>query len=161
MPRTVQEQAAEMTRKGMESLLRAVQFVPEEKRSWVPMGDARTPLDMLAECIQMCDVFEGFLTSDEMPQVDRAAHMAIREGLLKQCGDLAEASKMAREGASHLCDVMLAVPNERLDRDFTLPMGGGMVVKGIDLLFMPYWNMTYHVGQLNYIQMLLGDKEMH
>jgi hypothetical protein len=30
-----------------------------------------------------------------------------------------------------------------------------------DMLFMGYWNLTYHMGQVNYIQMLLGDTEMH
>jgi hypothetical protein len=25
----------------------------------------------------------------------------------------------------------------------------------------PYWNMVYHLGQINYIQTLLGDKENH
>lgn len=28
-------------------------------------------------------------------------------------------------------------------------------------LLMAYWNLTYHIGQINYIQALYGDKEMH
>jgi hypothetical protein len=30
-----------------------------------------------------------------------------------------------------------------------------------DILFACYWNLTYHCGQVNYIQMLLGDTDMH
>jgi len=26
---------------------------------------------------------------------------------------------------------------------------------------VPYWNITYHLGQINYIQTLYGDSVMH
>ena len=34
-------------------------------------------------------------------------------------------------------------------------------MKGITLIEMPYRNMAYHCGQLNFIQTIYGDKEFH
>jgi hypothetical protein len=30
-----------------------------------------------------------------------------------------------------------------------------------EVLGLPAWNMTYHLGQINQIQLVLGDREMH
>ena len=30
-----------------------------------------------------------------------------------------------------------------------------------DILMLHYHNMTYHLGQINFIQLMYGDKEMH
>ena len=43
----------------------------------------------------------------------------------------------------------------------SLPFGGGMTVSMADVLMMHYWNATYHLGQINQIQLMLGDKAMH
>jgi hypothetical protein len=42
-----------------------------------------------------------------------------------------------------------------------LPFGPGFTVTTADVLFMAYQNTVYHTGQINYVQMLLGDTEMH
>jgi hypothetical protein len=36
-----------------------------------------------------------------------------------------------------------------------------MTVTIADVLGMHYWNLTYHLGQINQIQMMLGDRQMH
>lgn len=30
-----------------------------------------------------------------------------------------------------------------------------------DVLFLHSWNLTYHLGQINQLQLMLGDREMH
>jgi hypothetical protein len=36
-----------------------------------------------------------------------------------------------------------------------------MTVSLADVCFLHYWNTVYHLGQVNYLQTLLGDREMH
>lgn len=40
-------------------------------------------------------------------------------------------------------------------------MPWGMMVTGADPLFLSYCNLTYHLGQVSYVQMPLGNAEMH
>jgi hypothetical protein len=42
-----------------------------------------------------------------------------------------------------------------------MPFGGGVVMTMADILSLPSWNMVYHLGQINQIQLMLGDREMH
>jgi hypothetical protein len=40
-----------------------------------------------------------------------------------------------------------------------MPWGAKMTFA--ELLFLNYWNLVYHQGQIAYIQTLYGDREMH
>jgi uncharacterized damage-inducible protein DinB len=60
---------------------------------------------------------------------------------------------------ARLCQLIEAVPDERLEETRAMPWGGTMTLA--DRLFICYWNLTYHDGQVNYLQRLLGDTEMH
>ena len=47
-----------------------------------------------------------------------------------------------------------------LDVEIWLPFAGGMQQKMADVMAYPYWNIVYHLGQINFIQTLYGDTEM-
>jgi len=36
-----------------------------------------------------------------------------------------------------------------------------MIMTMADVLMLQRWNLTYHLGQINQIQLMLGDAEMH
>jgi hypothetical protein len=36
-----------------------------------------------------------------------------------------------------------------------------MTWKVADVILSPYWQLVYHTGQVNYIQTLYGDRELH
>ena len=42
-----------------------------------------------------------------------------------------------------------------------LPYNGGRDHTYLEMMDYPRWNCTYHTGQIAYIQILYGDKEMH
>ena len=42
-----------------------------------------------------------------------------------------------------------------------LPYNGGRDHTFLEMLEYPRWNITYHTGQLAYIQILFGDKNMY
>src|SRR3712207_4746389 len=50
MPQTVQEFLAGAAEKAAADLEAALLRLPADRRDWVPMGAARTALDMAAEC---------------------------------------------------------------------------------------------------------------
>jgi hypothetical protein len=53
-----------------------------------------------------------------------------------------------------------AVPPERLDEAIPLPWAPGMTDKVAHVLMMPYWQFVYHLGQMNYVQIMYGDRQM-
>ncbi|MEZ5163605.1 MAG: hypothetical protein R2688_07600 [Fimbriimonadaceae bacterium] len=62
---------------------------------------------------------------------------------------------------SDLCNLIAEFPDDQLENEVTLPFGGGMTITMADVLSIHYWNTVYHQGQVNFIQMLLGDGDMH
>ncbi|HET6387097.1 MAG TPA: DinB family protein [Armatimonadota bacterium] len=157
----IQDQAAKMTQTAIEALLRTARHVPEDKRDWQPMGAARSALNQMAECVQFAEYLCEWLTADYMPtSVDREKMMAIRQEFVERCKDQQWFEETARARYNELVEVIRSTADSRLDQEFLLPVGG-RTVTGADMLFLGYWNLTYHLGQINYIQLMLGDTEMH
>ena len=158
----IQEQAAKMTDDALEMILRTAKFIPEDKLDWTPMGSARTVLNQLAEIIQFAERLAWMLTADIIPPTfDREQYFARRKQIMAQCPDLARVDTMARAKHTELHDVIMNTLDSKLEQEFHLPFFGGMTVTGADMLFLAYWNLTYHTGQINYIQAMLGDTDMH
>src|SRR5947209_1851744 len=152
---TVQQQAARLTRQAWDGLMRTAEFVPIEKRDWVPQGKARTFYDFVAECAVMADWGAAFLQTGEFPPFDQDAYKRA----LAELNTLEKIKGAGEPAIAKLCAAIEAVPDAKLDETRQMPWGMTMTIA--DLLFMGYWNMCYHWGQVNYVQMLLGDTEMH
>ncbi len=56
------------------------------------------------------------------------------------------------------CAYIQTVPDEKMTQVIQFPWAPSTVKQ---TLGFQEWNNTYHNGQLNYIQLLLGDTEMH
>jgi hypothetical protein len=60
-----------------------------------------------------------------------------------------------------LFDAIRKCSDERLEETQWLPYDGGRDFTIAEIMDYPRWNANYHLGQIAYIQMLYGDKEMH
>jgi len=147
-----------MTQRALADLVRSVQAVPEDKQDWRPAEHARSALDQLRE-VAVVPRFHMMLLRDGIaPAMDEHARFRAESASI---GSVEEAVKVAMESTNDLCEIISSFPDERLEDEITLPFGGGMHVSMADVLAIHYWNMVYHHGQVNYIQTLLGDREMH
>jgi hypothetical protein len=72
--------------------------------------------------------------------------------------DAASARSELTKSAAEVAAVIRELPDEALDRTYQMT---SMTMSGEVLMDIPYRNMVYHGGQINYIQLLLGDKEFH
>ncbi|GAB4462501.1 MAG: hypothetical protein OHK0029_29470 [Armatimonadaceae bacterium] len=158
---TVPEQAARMTWFAMEGIFEAAWHIPKEKRLWSPMADARSAHSQLVECAAAPILHLPLIEGDTNAYVAEnfARYQAATQALQEQSWD--EIRDYAREKHTLLVAAIRSVPNQKLEEVRMLPFNGGMQVTGADVLFLPYWNIVYHTGQINYIQTMLGDKEMH
>lgn len=148
---TVQEFQARKTERIAIALAHFVDSTPADKLDWCPAtGDescTRSVLGVVAECVACNRMIASLLccdvrTEEPMPKVTDAASAR------------AELKKSATEAAAAIRDL----PDEALGRTYQMT---SMTMSGEVLMDIPYRNMVYHGGQINYIQLLLGDKEFH
>ncbi len=149
-----------MTQKALEDLCRAALAVPADRQEWVPGGDARSTLSQMQEVATSARFFLPLLRSGDAPDFDEHALRQTR-ALRASFATIEECVTAARSSLTQLCQAISEVPEERLEDEMVLPFGGGTTMTTADVLMLPYWNMTYHLGQVNQLQLMLGDCEMH
>lgn len=154
-----QDQLVRLTQKAFDDLCRAALAVPEDKRAWNPGGESRSVLSQMQEVATTADFFmpilqEGVRDFDQHVMKELARK---RDSLstVEQC------IEAGREGVVELCTKIAEFPDQHLETEMTVPFGGGMVMSMADILDLPRWNFTYHLGQINQIQLMLGDRAMH
>lgn len=136
-------------------LYRAAKRVPADKLEWRPIGQERTVLELLQECAQAPTWYAGWLDPTFSHGFDGYAELLEERG---KWTTLEECERITRENTAMLIEKIKAVPDERLEEEHEMPWG--MKMKILDMLSSHYWNMTYHTGQIYYIQTLYGDMEM-
>lgn len=148
------------TQKALEDVIRAAQAVPEDKLTWIPMGSARSVLDQMQEIAVGGNWFLPIIRDLKVPNFD--AH-AVEEARARRLVNdtLEKCVGAARQSTSEVCSAIEKVDDKDMEIELHLPFGGGMTVTLADVLGMHYWNLTYHLGQINQIQLMLGDRQMH
>lgn len=152
-----QEMAAMLTRDVADSLVRTVQAMPAEKQTWKPLDVGRNAHDMVVECAAANFFVADALSHREIPQMD--PHK--RDELRAQADTMDKALPLLRESVERLIRAQENFPDEFLPQTVTLPFGAGLTRSFAWVMMIGYWNMAYHLGQINYIQTLYGDMDMH
>lgn len=147
-----------------ETLLRNVRAIPEEKRAWRPAEKTRSALEVCQEAAQspmwgvMILQHKGWPAGDPAQMQEMmAAAMAER-----QSWDTVDKCETAmRANLEKLDAAIRALPEAELETMIHLPFGPGLDMPLAEVCLVQYWNSTYHVGQVCYVQLMLGDTEMH
>jgi len=87
--------------------------------------------------------------------------MAEQTKLMKQWKSVEDCKKQFDERFKKLEDLFRNISDQRLSETKWLPYGGGRDFTALEMMHYPRWNANYHLGQIAYIQMCYGDKEMH
>lgn len=130
--------------------------MPDGKPSWNPMEEGRSALDQVAECALIGESLPGIIANRKMP--DFTAEMMEQFDRDKRSMDLQTATSRLREATAKLCEAIRATPDADLLE--SMPFWGPEPWTVAAVLNFHNWNMVYHVGQVNYIQTLYGDKDM-
>lgn len=154
-----QDQVVRLTQKALDDICRAAVAMPPEKLDWSPSGEARSVLNQMQEIATSATWFLPLVESGVVPVFDEEMannHTRFRKTLSRLDECIAE----ARQSTGQLCQAIISFPDKELDHEVTLPFGAGNTTMA-DVLQMHYWNMVYHLGQINQIQLMLGDRKMH
>ncbi|MBA2637161.1 MAG: hypothetical protein H0U79_02875 [Solirubrobacterales bacterium] len=147
----MQEFLGRATQKASADLEASLLRLPENKRDWSPMGGARTALDMVAECAIINGSTVDLIQTRVFPaDFDMAAfHQARAE--LSRAGDVL--MSLLHENAAKVAAVIEGVDENDLNAEVSMPWGPMTLAQ---VMAYPYWNMSYHEGQINYIASLLA-----
>ena len=153
MAGSLQTFLAKAVQSAAKDLETALFRVPEDKRNWSSMGDARSAIDMVAECAMLCDPTE-IVTSRSFPSTfNFEEYKRNKEELAK---DWNAVKSLLDVNVAKAAAFILTVPDEDLNIEIAFPWGNMTVAQ---VLSYPYWNMSYHEGQINYIASMLGCLE--
>jgi uncharacterized damage-inducible protein DinB len=151
MPNSVQEFLAASTQKAAADLFAALDAIPAEKRSWKPSDKARSALDQFAECALLNGSVANTITHRAGPSAEFMEQYAGLKDSLSQDENAARA--LLETNTARVIAAIRAAPSEDLETEVGMPWGA-MTLRAI--CTYPFWNMTYHQGQIVYIGSLLG-----
>lgn len=155
-----QDHIIEATRRAASEAFKYARQVPADKLNWKPLDEGRSVLDLcreMAACPQWADmILKGqpmpSFSEEELVEMDKAqAHLTTAE--------LCEAECM--KNLETFFETVRTFPDDRLNEKYTLPFDGGQTITMAENMEYPLWNLTYHQGQIAYVQTLYGDRKMY
>ena len=145
-----------MAERMMGLLINDVKAIPADKHTACPGGCAKSPLYMIAECASVNTMAANYLkTGEPRPR----STPDERDALLKSYTDTEKTLAFLKESVAAYKEAVEAFDAARFGEHNDEFLGRPMTNFGIAELASVH--MMYHDGQLNYIQMLLGDSDIH
>ncbi|MFZ4507449.1 MAG: DinB family protein [Fimbriimonas sp.] len=155
----LQEYIVRATQKALDDVERAALATPDDRRAWSPGGQSRSVLGQMQELARAATWLLPIIEHGQVPNFDNHARREAEEALAFDTVE--ECIQAARESTSELCRAILETPDEDLEEEIKLPFGGGMILTLAEVIDLHRWNLIYHLGQINQIQLIIGDGEMH
>ena len=147
---TVQGFLADATQKAAADLITALDLIPADKRGWQPGEKSRSALNQLAECAIINGATADAITTRSAPTGDfMGSFFAMLETLAR---DEEGARALLATNTARLIDAIRATDSADLDREIAMPWGV-MTLQAVSAV--PYWNLTYHQGQITYISTMI------
>ncbi len=156
----LQDYIIESTRSAANAFFKAAKAIPADKFEWSPLDNGRSALDLCRECAKCPDWALSIISGEPMPEWNEESQAAMKA----EQADWTTAERCEQECNSRLEKLFAyyqEMPDERLSEKKWLPYDGGRDFAMPEMMEYPHWNFNYHEGQLNYIQTLYGDKDMH
>lgn len=151
----------EITEKAAGDLFKSAKAMPEDKLVWRPLEVGRSALDYAGESAQMAEAALYMIGGEKKKTVDPSQFTEM----VKERGEwktIEECEKAFHEKFKTSKKIIESTPDSELEQMVDFPFGQpGEQVSIAEVMLSTYWQLVYHLGQINYIQTLYGDMEMH
>jgi len=137
------------TTKSANDLIVLIDGMPEAQRSWSPLDKGRTALDQAAECAIINGAMVKLIETKTFPSTFSMEQFNSTKADLAK--DWASLKSLLQSNTSAAIAAIESVPDSDFGIEIDLPWGKSTVLQ---LLSMPFWNMSYHQGQITYITVL-------
>lgn len=154
-PSTIQETTLISVTRAADDLLRTAEAVPVERRLWRPGGVAQHVVHILAHCGATNRFYAAVIAGELLPYRTQDE----RDEAIADCDTFPKATAFLNTSVDRLRASIEALSPEQAGQPMVMPWGERLpAALG---LMAPVEHMRYHEGQINLIQMLLGDDEYH
>jgi catalase len=103
---------------------------------------------------------EDILTQDGVPEWNEET-MATIEKEQSQWTSVEQCEAECNRRLEKFFAYVQTIKDEDLSKTKWLPFDGGRDFTYMEMMDYPRWNFNYHLGQIGYIQIMYGDKDMH
>lgn len=152
---TYKEAIVHMTREAMDDLLRFARAVSDDRLTWRPAEHARSVLEILQECVAVPLMLRQLLLERPQQPIDVSGYF----NSASQLKTVAECEQALRANTEQFLSAVQETPESDLHATLMFPWGAPASVARV--MGGHYWNLTYHLGQIAYIQLLYGDTKMY
>ncbi|MBI1730179.1 DUF1572 family protein [Candidatus Acetothermia bacterium] len=139
---------------AVSDVVKGYEFVTAKKQSWKPEESAKSAQEIANHVSYWNLVFERAISGGSLPTASESEWIeSNRDAKTK------EGSKMLLEKTSQaFTKAVKGLSSEQLSKSISLPWGSSSTLQAV---LGNYNHISYHSGQLNYLQTLLGDTESH
>lgn len=157
----LQQHMIEVTQSAANEAFKYAKAVPADKVDWRPLDQGRSVLDQCRE-LAMCPTWaqQLIVENSQQPEWNEETMAAVKKEQ-EQWNTIDECEAECNRRLAELFEVFRTMPDSRLTETKWLPYDGGRDFAMPEMMDYPRWNFNYHLGQIAYIQTLLGDKGMH
>jgi hypothetical protein len=148
-------QLIRMTESVHADFVRNIWAMPEDKLNWSVLDAGRTPLSLFQEVANAPTYALPMLATRACPPFDPAMMEAIMAEQAK-LDTLDKCEEAMKENLQKLYEAIRTFPESDLEIEIDLPFAEGMRQSMADIMGYPYWNTSYHLGQIGFIQTLYG-----
>jgi hypothetical protein len=152
---TVQQWQAKLIERAAQALAVWVETTPEDKLTWIPAVEGTAGMRSV---LQQCDEIVGLNTAMAGLLRGQQQDLAAAEQSAGGLTTAAQAVAKLTETSANLAAAVRDMPDSAFTQVYYT---GWAKLPGSVLLELALNNMMYHGGQMNYVQMLAGDKEFH
>ena len=142
---SVREVAKQVTMSSAQMLCKDTTYIPSEKLAWRPMEHGKSVIAILSEIAGSNHEIAAVIFGVPAKKVETDDYEALQHAVI--------------ESAEAVCKAIDSLSDEALEGDLTMPWGG--IFAAGQAILLPASHMNYHDGQVNYIQLLLGDTKFH
>lgn len=144
-----------ITQEAAYLFLKDFDATPDEVMTGKTNEVGRSPLDQTVELVGFCQMVVKVLAGEKVEM----GHEAVRAALHEQFGTREAARAGFEAGIQAICEAVASYTEEDWGTTITAPWG--MDITKAHLVGWVGLHTMYHDGQINFIQTLHGDCEMH
>ncbi|GIV10335.1 MAG: hypothetical protein KatS3mg019_2426 [Fimbriimonadales bacterium] len=149
---------SKLTLDAVDELLRYAKAIPTDKFGWRPAEHARSALEILQECAVLPAAIAAWL-HDRPQSPPNMEQYAVYWAQAETLTTVQACEQALRENTQKLLQVVELLSEADLSQTAVAPWGKTYTLA--EGCFIHHWNVTYHLGQIAYIQLLYGDTEYH
>lgn len=143
-----------VTARAQSLLANDLEALAEDKACAIPGGVTRPAIEVVVECAALNGAIATLLTTGEMNRPDPEQRKAFFASFTTR----EQAKAFLEKQTQQLLATLDGLDENTLGDIIKGPLGP---MTRFAIAEIPYMHMMYHDGQLNYLQALHGDSEMH